>query len=836
MRSRSTSKTLLSSAPVVLGVALAVAGARGDAQVVQEEISQIYLNQLKQLNQLESGEDSESERTPELYAPPSELLNGRVPGVADSAAIADSTTASSRGEHRAPAANKDRSPFDDLRLFGLEVFGRGAGGFQALDEVPVPVDYRLGPGDMLVVNVWGRVDKTYELIVDREGKIFLPVAGAVVVWGLNLEQASARVRSQLATVYSNFKVNVMMGRVRSIRVYVYGEARRTGGYTVSSLSTLMNVLHQAGGPSERGSLRRMRIIRDGRLHRTLDLYQGLLRGEGFEPDMSLSSNDAIFIPVAGARVWVAGEVNRPAIYELAGGETLADVIALAGGLAPDAYSHRIRVDRIAENGRRVVLDVDLADSTAARPARDGDRVLAFRADEVREDVVVLEGWVKYPGVYGYRPGLRVSDLLRQGEALRPESYLPRAVIRRQLPDGNERIIAVDLSAALGPDLRRGARPSEQGLVAGESTHLGAAANAPAGDDPPAYGAPAIGEPDPQLEPRDVLHIYSAEDIAWRHYVSIDGEVKTPGSFILAKDMRISDLVFEAGGLKPRADLTRAELVRLDEGGRSEVFPVDLGRALVECDPSADLRLQNDDALLVRRIPDRLETEKVTIEGEVRFPGRYSLTRRDEPLSAVLERAGGVTEHAFLAGAVFTRTAIAQDIERQKVVPVFMSFYSDTATGLPLGSLNGQKEQGWPPEPPAPQRMTIDLERVLKADRRQDVPLRDGDRLLVPRAPTGIPVVGNVAAAGSVRYKGGEDVGYYLDRAGGIVPEGDKRGIRIVHANGEVEKTGRGSEIEIGDAIVVPPRPHRPSSWRWLRDAFTVIGGAAATVVVVNLLK
>lgn len=830
---------------VLLSV-LAAAPAWGDDDRVQDDLSKSNSKEMKEFGRLGPFEDPTSLRTPELYDPPASPEGRAVPAqvaakIDSAASAADSTAFRTKEEPKdeetesedAKSKSAGRgSPFDRLELFGIEVFAQGAAGFQTFDEVPVPADYQLGPGDMLVVNVWGRVDKTYELIVDREGKVFLPEAGAVVVWGLNLDKATARIHAQLATVYSGFKVNVMMGRVRSIRVYVYGEARQTGSYTVSSLSTLMNVLHQAGGPTDRGSLRGVRILRDGRLHRTVDLYQVLLRGEAFEPDLNLSSNDAIFIPVAGPRVWVAGEVNRPAIYELAGGETIADVVGLAGGPTPDAYTRRVNVDRLAAGERRLVLDLDLADPVeSATSAQDGDRVLLFRADEAREDVVVLKGWVKHPGVYGHHHGLRVSDLLRHGEALRPESYLPRAVIRRPLPDGNVRVIAVDLSVALGVDLRRGARPEGESFLAGREEHLGA----PVTNEPPSYGTPSPADPDPVLEPRDVLEIYSARDVGWRHYVTIDGEIGTPGRYLLARDMHISDLVFEAGGLTPKADLVNAELVRLAAAGESEVFRINLDRVLVQCDPAADMKLEKDDALLVRGIADRLEAEKVEIEGEVRFPGRYSLTRRDEPLSAVLERAGGVTEHAFLDGAVFTRESITEDIERQNVVPVFMSFHGDSAADL-QGQPASEHERTEPELLPN-QRMTIDLERLLETgNRRYDVPLRDGDALLIPRRPTGIPVVGRVAAAGSVKYKSGEDVGFYVDRVGGVTPDGDKGGIRVVRADGEVEKVGRGGEVRAGDAIVVPPKQGRPFSWRWLRNGIGVAAGAAVTVVVANLLR
>jgi len=837
MRTRSSSLSLRQVIPavglvVVLG-SLTTTNALGDAEVAQEELKKQQLgsaNPGPAIAASAAASDLEdASRTPELFgsAPPDTLSAPRRRQALEAAALSPPPLALPEAD-----AMEETSPFAGLKPFGFDVFSQGAGAFQTLDETPVPADYRLGPGDKLVINVWGRVDRTYELEIDREGKIFVPQAGTVVVWGLDLDEATERVRQQLASVYSGFKVSVMMGRVRSIRVYVYGEAVQTGGYAVSALSTLMNVLHQAGGPTGRGSLRGIRLLRGGGIYRTIDLYDVLLRGEGGEPDLHLNAQDVIFIPVVGSQVGVAGEVKRPAIYELSGGETVAGVIALAGGPAPEAYLQRVSIERVVA-GNRTVLDLDLTDATqAATPVAAGDRVVVYTTDREREEVVYLEGWVKYPRAYGYRPGLRVSELLRQGEVLRTESYLPRAVIRRPLPDGTHRLIPVDLSAALGPHLLRGALPATQGLLAGEGPErLGNPETA----DPPAYGAPAAATADPVLEPRDILHVYSAREVGWQHHVTIDGEVKAPGRYELARNMRLTDLIFEAGGLLPGAELADAEVVRLFEDGRSATFAVNLRRLLIDCDPSADLKLEQDDAVFVRRLPDRLEPEKVLIDGEVRFPGRYSLTRRDEPLSEVLKRAGGLSEHAFPPGAVFTRASIAEDIERQNVLPVFMSFRSDSTTGIPMSTAPWLAELR--PELLPSHRVAIDFTRLVEnGKRRYDVALRDGDHLFVPRRPTAIPVIGLVAAAGSVQYVPGESVGFYLDRAGGITPGGDKRGIRIVRANGEVEKCGRGEGVEMGDSIVVPPRHRQGRNWRWLRAGLGTVAGAAASVVVINLLN
>jgi protein involved in polysaccharide export with SLBB domain len=271
---------------------------------------------------------------------------------------------------------------------------------------------------------------------------------------------------------------------------------------------------------------------------------------------------------------------------------------------------------------------------------------------------------------------------------------------------------------------------------------------------------------------------------------------------------------------------------LHEDGRAEAVAIDLERLLVQCDPTVDLPLEKDDALFVRQLPDRLEAEKVLIEGEVRFPGRYSLTRRDEPLSEVLKRAGRLTEQAFAAGAVFTRDSIDEDIQRQNVLPVFMSFRTDSTTGIPMRAVPWLADLK--PELLPSRRVAIDLARLVNhEDRKYDVPLRDGDWLYVPRCPAAVPVIGHVAAAGSVKYMRGKSVGFYLDRTGGITPDGERRGMRIVRANGEVERCDRGERVEMGDSIVVPPKARRGRDWRWLRAMVVSIGSGAAAALILN---
>ncbi len=803
--------------------------AAAQTDVVRDELVRSYMREVQRL------EETDIEETPDIYAPPPPREALEPPLTVDPMArIRGGAAAKDAAAADQPTADH---PADKLELFGADFFRHSAKQFAGATEVPVPADYRLGPGDKVIINLWGRVDKTYHLTVDREGKIFIPEAGALVVWGLSMDQLQKAAQEQLASVYSDFQMNVMLGKLRSLNVFVLGEAKQTGSYTVSSLATFFNVLHQAGGPNQRGSLRRLRLMRSGRVHRTVDLYDMLLEGAG-QPRIHLQSNDGIFVPVIGATAAVRGAVKRPAIYELLGGETVADVIELAGGLTADAYQHRVQIERVQPGGDRLVLDVDLGQTASAGQAlEDGDQVRVVRVDGVVDDVVTLAGWVKYPGQYGLTPGMRVSDLLRSGDHLRPDSYLPRAVIRRPLADGTYRLIPVNLNVVLGQDARRGAlRETSKSWASAADGYLGSGSRSETGlDDEPFYGPHETGETDPMLQPRDELRIYSAEDVGWRYHVSIDGQVKKPGRYELADGMRLSDLLFEAGGLLPDAHQSRAEIVRIADTEPNEVLYADLEKLLGRGDLSEDVRLEKDDAVYIRRQPERLEPEQVTIEGEVQFPGRYSLLEPGESLYSVLRRAGGPTTHAFLEGAVFVRESVVEDMERTGVNDVFMSFRADSTTGIPMQAAPWLNDLE--PKFLASGRVAIDLPQLIATGKeRYDVALRDGDRLIVPRRPSEVAVTGYVASSGAIHFEPARSVRHYLDQAGGVTPGGDKGGLRVVKANGAVIRAGKGTRVDLGDTIIVPPKqPSQGAGWRWFRDASTTVLSAAAAVFIVTRL-
>ncbi|MFQ5608520.1 MAG: SLBB domain-containing protein, partial [Candidatus Zixiibacteriota bacterium] len=356
-----------------------------------------------------------------------------------------------------PATDRERndgaSAFNDggsLRPFGLEMFER-TGQLAAPIEIANSGNYLLGPGDNLLIYLWGKVEREFNLTIDRQGKLFVPPIGEVVAWGQSLDDFRDRLRDRFRSVYSDFRLNVTLGKIRSIRVYLIGEVKSPGAYTVSSLTTFFNALYQAGGPTERGSLRHIKLLRDGTLLRQIDLYDLLLRGDN-SLDITLRSGDAVFVPVVKAQASVTGEVKRPAIYELLGDETVADLLELAGGKTAIGYLRQLSLERVADGNEPKLIDINL-DPESSDSNRDflvlgGDRMTVHSMYDVRRNYVAVGGMVKHPGRFEREDGLTLPGLIERAE-LRPEDvYQPRLNLFRTHPDNRHEVINVSLQDLL----------------------------------------------------------------------------------------------------------------------------------------------------------------------------------------------------------------------------------------------------------------------------------------------------------------------------------------------------------------------------------------------------
>lgn len=763
------------------------------AQTLDEK-ERLYQEYLKK--KLKSEEDDISKyQTPEIYEPTEPVVEEK-----------KKTPISVSSPVATVSPQIPKAGPDSLQPFGYNMFNVSPSTFAPLSPTSVPPDYTLGPGDNIIVNLWGKVDLELNLAVDREGKVFIPKAGDLTVWGLTLDQFEKKLKKKLSTIYSDFKMNVIMGKIRSVKVFVFGEVSNPGGYTVSSLSTLFNALYVAGGPNQRGSMRKIKLIRNNRETATVDLYDFLLKGYN-KDDIKLASNDVIYVPVVGSLVKIRGEIKRPAIYELKGGETVLDLIDLAGGLKPTAYLERVMVDRIANQDQRVLLDVNLYDPSTLEKEnlklKDGDDVSIFSIFDLIENLVWIDGKVKHPGAFQRNPGMRVWDLIQGGDQLQKDVYLLRADLVRTYPDERKQIIPINLEKVLAKD-------STENIL---------------------------------LMDKDSLTVYGYWDVTRKKHVSIDGAIKKPGSYQLYENLKLSDLIFLAGNPLKNTYVLRAEIAHLNPGKPADITYVNLQdlyndweNFIVKQNQDVDLYLKEDDRVFIREIPEWSLQKIVTLEGEVMFPGKYALEQEKETLYHLLQRAGGLTSKAFPKGAVFVRSSIIQDVERKNIQDVVTStqlLEKDTLGNILPPNMT-------PFNPDKLNRVIIDLPKILKEKGGEsDIVLQEGDYIFIPKIPSEVQVVGSVGSSSSIKFVPGKKVKYYIDRAGGYTRNSDKKQTRLIRADGKVVSGGslRGKRVELGDVIVVPQKIKKDKDWmKFMANAAAVLSSVATTVFVIDRLQ
>jgi len=724
---------------------------------------------------------------PEYYQSP-DVFNDTLPNVVSVPLELRSDSVADEARTGFESADSLKS-FDALRPFGMELFRHSREGNPPADIASAD-DYVLGPGDNVLVYLWGRVEREYNLTLDRDGKVFIPKVGDVVVWGLTLQQFRDRMRRHLSKAYSDFDLTVSLGKIRSIRIYVTGEVKFPGAYTVSSLTSVINAVFAAGGPNGRGSMRNIKVMRSGKPVAGIDLYDLLLEGNN-SSDIRLQAGDAVFVPVAGARVAVRGEIKRSAIYELRGTETIRQLLALAGSPTAEAYLDRVMLERISSGNTWEVRDLNLL-CDSLHPCDDielvdGDRITVFSIFELRRNMVAVAGQVQHPGYYERNDLTRVSDLIERGQLQPYDVYYDRADIFRRYADNRVEVIPIDLARALSGD---------------------SSANIP-------------------LEDRDSLHVYNISDVEYDKYVYIEGEIRKPGRYRLYEQMTVEDLIFLAGSYSRGADRGRAELARIDSLGEVTLSYLDFSRPATL---SAGLR--EDDHLYIRQIPEWEMERNMTIAGEVRYPGTYFLTRNNESLYSMLQRAGGFTINAFPKGLVLERSAIRDDLERLQVPTLI----HDTQPIVFDSAGNQIHEETFTYRPELMSRLIIDVDKVLASEGREgNVTLEPGDHMFVPSRPSGISVMGAVGANGTLRYHEGRRVKDYIKRAGDFTRQADKKGTRLVRASGEVYAGGGvlGEKVHLGDIIVVPSEIKRDRNW--LKSASGVLGVTTGLLTSVYLI-
>jgi len=738
-----------------------------------------------------------------------------------------------------------------LKPFGYELFEGKPSTFAPVTEVPVPTNYTLGPGDGIKVQLWGNENRQLSLTVSRDGTIDMPERGPVVVAGMSFQQVRDEIGKLVAEQYIGVKAAVSLGELRSMRVFVLGETRTPGSYSVSSLSTVTNALYVSGGIRHTGSLRNIQLKRNGKVVSTLDLYDLLLKGDT-SGDVRLQPGDAIFIPAVGSRVGIDGEVYRPALYEVNGTTTLQELINLAGGMTAQAYPQITRIERTNQEFLRVIAEADLT-KAAGKQARlkAGDRVSIASIADVTGQYVEIAGAATREGKFAWVPGMRVSSVIRNLDAdLLPMADTNFAAIVRTNPDTQQ--ISV-LSLELKNAVSNPGGPAD--LVMREKDQLLLFADEGKGDFKQSF--PEKSEMDDEREmaqyrsgefaqnrTSEFAQSRANEETDLRQFsrdalfhpvvkrlkaqstpsepqqiMTISGPVRYPGEYPLPATGKVRDAIVMAGGLQDSALMLEAELARrtLDENGveRTRLQTIDLANAM---DDQVNVLLQSRDRLMVKSIPLFGATRTITLQGEVVYPGEYTFSD-GETLTAVLHRAGGLTSNAFPRGAVFTREKL-RELEARRLIEAEQRLQSDLL-GVQLegdsfggqnakraGQVKGLLDDVQSSRPVG--RMVIDLQAILSDNSYQPIRLQNGDTLTVPGIPQSVSVFGEVQFPTSHLHIAGLTVDDYLERSGGPTRQADESRVYVVKADGSVmlpEKSawfgGRSQQLQPGDTVIMP---------------------------------
>jgi len=773
-------------------------------------------------------------------------------------------------------------PGEALQLFGYDLFSGVPESFSPPTNVPVTDDYIVGPGDEIKVLMWGRIDAEYAVVVNRDGTMQFPQLGAISVAGLTYKDMRQLLKKKAESI-TGVHISVTMGRLRGITVFVVGEVKKPGAYTISAFDTVINALLISGGPTELGSLRNVQLKRNDKVVKVADFYDFLLRGDRAN-DTRLQPGDVIFVPRTDTLVAISGNVKRPAIFELRGDLTLGTLIDLAGGLAPSAYKQRLRIERSVQNEKQAILNVTYDGDATARGfiLQDGDVVTVFPIAPEKTDAVYVYGNVLRPGSYAYRPGMRVSDVIRDETELKSETDFTYGLIKRYVePDMHTELVPFNLAEAI---LVRNERSNiklkpydeiyvfnkwlftykQYATIKGEIRNPGTyplkekmrirdLIIAAGGLSREAYlGKCHLFRTDPRtknvtmitfnleealeaadagdnllVRDEDEVVIHSVREHKPREFVRIYGMVNNPGQYPLAVGMTIKDLIVAGGNLRTEACKEEAELVRFNlvDGDlmETEVVAFNVSQAVAgTLEENHTLRAY--DRIFIKKIPDWLEEIKVTVEGEVMYPGEYYV-KDGEKLSSLIERAGGFSQDAYLRGAFFTRER-ARQIQHQRLSDLILKMEQDVAAGAAIevaGGLSKEEVEAHQVamvakkgllqklrEAKVEGRMVVRLAplETLK-DASFDLRLEDQDRLVVPKRPQFVNVLGEVYNATSFLHEKGKKVDYYLKRAGGPTVNAEADEIYIIRADGSVQSKSQSGKVFDWD----------PDNNRWTYGSF-----------------
>ncbi len=686
------------------------------------------------------------------------------------------------------------------KIFGLSLFTNTNLSFEPSTNIATPLNYQLGPGDKLIIDIWGASQETYEQKVTAEGYIIISNLGPIYVNGMTIEQATAKIKKEISAIYAglysgNTFLKVTLGSVRSIKVNIVGDAELPGTYTISSLSTALNAIYAAGGPSENGCLRNIKIIRNNLIVAELDFYEFLLKGE-LPKNMRLQDEDIIFIPTYENRVEIKGAVKRNFLFDLKTSENLKDLIYYAGGFTDKAYNENIKISR--KTGKQYkAFDVARTEQDTFK-LKNGDVIEVDTVLQKFENRVRIEGAVNRPGEFAINNSLSLWELIEKAGGLREDAFKNRVIINRTQDDLSLKVIPV---------------------IVTDSIKLKSIL----------------------LQKEDIVSVASIFDIQEEYVLNIEGEVKVPGKYPYAENTSIEDLIIKAGGFLESASLAKIEVSRRIKDNQStsynekiaEIFQFQITQDLKVSDSASKFELMPFDNIYIRKSPGYTEQKMVQLEGEVLFPGFYSISSKSERISDIIARSGGITPEAYVKGARLIRQISSSKQLQLKDIEKLKERVNDT---LPIDEQTINKTET---------TISIDLERILKkAGSKYDLFLEKGDVVKIPKEPQTVGLSGALLYPVVVRYMKGFGVRKYISSSGGFSDDAKPSKIYVVNINGSVKRTSRFlfiknyPKVEPGAEIVVPQKTEKKGMSTTEAIGFGTAMSSLALIIItiVNALK
>jgi protein involved in polysaccharide export with SLBB domain len=690
-----------------------------------------------------------------------------------------------------------RKPIINPRIFGSELFNNTSLNFQPAIPVATPLNYIIGPGDQLNINVFGVQETTIPITVSPEGNIIIPNVGQLQVAGLTIETATQKISNLMGrTAYPTIRsgasrLSINVGQIKSISITIIG-SNKPGNYTVPSLATTFNALFIAGGPSEFGSFRNIELIRDNKVFKTIDLYSFLTRGDGSD-NITLQNNDVIRIPSYKTRVIIDGYVKRPGIFEMLPGETLQDLLTYCSGFTDSAYKNSVKI--VQFTGKDLSVK-DVASSAFANYVmQGGDSVIVSKVLDRYTNRITLTGAVFREGIYELTDGMTLSDLINKADGLREDAFMQRGQIFRLKNDLTKEIISFN--------------PSD-----------------------------TIAEKSISLKREDSVVIASVFDLKDQYYVSVLGEIRNPGYYDYRDSLTLKDVILQAGGFTDAAFPQRIEIARLMK--RDTLTAQDVRASMIIevkgleelSSPEKNIILQPSDLVTIRRKPGYLAFQTVTVSGQLQYPGPYVLEKREERVSNLIKRAGGFTPEADIEGAYIRRYNLedkTSQVQQQTIANIQQQL--NDSTNFVQQSVTKQYDQ-----------IPLNIKKLLtKPNSPEDVVLMSGDELIIPKYNAQVKISGSVLFPTQIPYNEKYNLRDYISSAGGVSESGKKNKIYVVYANGKAASTHgflffkSFPEVKPGAEVIVPAKEEKQ---KLSTTEFIGIASALASLagVVIAILR